>query len=103
MMLRGIFVADTAQLLMEAAEARQLATAFSDEGTVADLLNYASALESNQIGWTKAAGGAANDNGAWRFSLVCARWARIRYLSKGLLRRCTFAVSSARRRGSRRC
>jgi hypothetical protein len=78
MMLKGIFVVDSAQLLMEAAEARQLAKLLKDEGTVTDLLSYASALESSEIGWTKAAGGAANDNGARRFFLVCAR-PRARY------------------------
>ena len=38
---------ETAELLMEAAEARQLATLFQDKLAVTDLLLYASALESH--------------------------------------------------------
>jgi hypothetical protein len=45
-------VADnTAELVLEAAEARQLATTMTDKKAIADLLNYASELERDAAKW----------------------------------------------------
>jgi len=43
--------AETAQLLIDAAEARKRATKLDDERKAADLLSYASALEDDATKW----------------------------------------------------
>ena len=51
MTLDETVAAETAQLLIDAAEARKLATKLDDERKAADLLTYASALEDDATRW----------------------------------------------------
>ena len=51
MTLDETVAAETAQLLIDAAEARILATKLDDESKAADLLSYASALEDDATKW----------------------------------------------------
>ena len=51
MTLDETVAAETAQLLIDAAEARKRATKLDDERKAADLLSYASALEDGATKW----------------------------------------------------
>ena len=51
MTLDETVAAETAQLLIDAAEARKLATTLDDERKAAALLTYASALEDDATKW----------------------------------------------------
>jgi len=51
MTLEEAVASETAQLLMDADDARQLATGLADKHIAADLLNRASALEHHAMKW----------------------------------------------------
>ena len=51
MTLDETVAAETAQLLIDAAKARKLATTLGDERKAANLLSYASALENDATKW----------------------------------------------------